>query len=464
MSTEGQKPSSNDLRRHAEIDKLRAETRHADAQTEKLEKETRRPWFRGSLFLQAVTAGLVAVPLLWFYVKEIAVPLYQSENIKLAREFEVSKTTLSKQKSEHEEAVKKLIEDREKSSRELLSKLNDLRGRYSNLEKVKLEIDSSYKRLLAEQSVTNIDRQQLITEYDSLRKSIAVSDSQISGLEKDISDQKSEAINASVQLANELRKLRVTIPSSAVSYEKSYALLIGVSSYSDPSIPELIGVEKDLKLIERSLVPHSFLVTILANPGRRTVMSNLNKIINKATDKDRVVIYWSGHGAEREESGVRRGYLATNDCHYEKAFSDCVPMETIVDVVNRIAAKSTLALIDTSFAGLAFSGTRGLVRLRSEFEPTGSKEIIAASDTTGLAFDTVGMEAGPFAIGFSEAIADLKADFNGDGVVRTSELFQYQSNRVVQLTQGRQIPTYAKLSPTAGEMLFLETNTFGASR
>ena len=75
----------------AEIDLLKSEKAKIDLERSTLNKENEKPWYRKERVIQAFFAGVVAVPLLWFFFQEIVTPLYQKENIKLAYENEVAR-------------------------------------------------------------------------------------------------------------------------------------------------------------------------------------------------------------------------------------------------------------------------------------------------------------------------------------------------------------------------------------
>ena len=83
---------------NAEIARLKSETAKINIEKKKLEKESKTPWYKKDKYLQAFFAGVVAVPLLWFFFNEIAIPIYQKENVKLSYENEVAKVNLEKQK------------------------------------------------------------------------------------------------------------------------------------------------------------------------------------------------------------------------------------------------------------------------------------------------------------------------------------------------------------------------------
>ena len=65
----------------AETEKIQAEKLKTDLEIKELEKKFNTPWFKRNAFFQVIVAGLVAIPLIWFYVKDIAIPLYNKDNI-----------------------------------------------------------------------------------------------------------------------------------------------------------------------------------------------------------------------------------------------------------------------------------------------------------------------------------------------------------------------------------------------
>ena len=113
---------------NAEINKLHVEARRAELDSKRTERELNRPWYQSKWFVQAIVAGLVAIPLIWFYVKEVAIPLINRENVKLSWEVEKSKRDLEKQKQEYEEQLNELTEEKERQSRLTLAELTELRG------------------------------------------------------------------------------------------------------------------------------------------------------------------------------------------------------------------------------------------------------------------------------------------------------------------------------------------------
>ena len=94
---------------NAELSKIQADVKRAEEEAAKfhaerlrLEKEINLPFYRKPLFIQAIIAGLLAVPMVWFYFTQITVPLSQTKEIKLALENEKRVAELAKKEKEIE--------------------------------------------------------------------------------------------------------------------------------------------------------------------------------------------------------------------------------------------------------------------------------------------------------------------------------------------------------------------------
>ena len=80
-------------------------------------------------------------------------------------------------------------------------------------------------------------------------------------------------------------------------YKGSYALVIGVSDYTN-GWPDLPGVDEDLNAVGEALEQIGFLVYKIINPDRKQLEEAFNGFISKhGYDKDnRLLIYFAGHG------------------------------------------------------------------------------------------------------------------------------------------------------------------------
>ncbi|MEO0535364.1 MAG: hypothetical protein AAF215_16015 [Cyanobacteria bacterium P01_A01_bin.123] len=64
-----------------ELTKLKAEIAKAIAEKREIEERLNAPWYRRPQFIQAIAAGLVAIPLIWFYFQEVALPSLTAEEL-----------------------------------------------------------------------------------------------------------------------------------------------------------------------------------------------------------------------------------------------------------------------------------------------------------------------------------------------------------------------------------------------
>lgn len=84
-----------------EVAKLKAEISKAIVEKREIETRLNAPWYTRPQFIQAIAAGLVAVPLIWFYFQEVALPSLtveeleqRVETLKARRELNVTIDTL----------------------------------------------------------------------------------------------------------------------------------------------------------------------------------------------------------------------------------------------------------------------------------------------------------------------------------------------------------------------------------
>lgn len=142
-----------------QIAKTKAERTKCELETKEIQDRLTTPWYRRAHIVQAIAAGLVAVPIIWFYVKEVAIPLSMSENNRLAlsnsrkeaeikaKEEEIKKANEENKKNKiaYNEKVEKYIEQNEdlqiayaeykKKAEDLQQQFEVLSEKYNKLEK-----------------------------------------------------------------------------------------------------------------------------------------------------------------------------------------------------------------------------------------------------------------------------------------------------------------------------------------
>ena len=148
----------------------------------------------------------------------------------------------------------------------------------------------------------------------------------------------------------------ITEMASLVEGGKYYALIIGISDYTDPQITDLDGYPvQDAERLAQILTNNYTFVKertiLLLNPGRAAIQrtfDNLSKII---TDKDNLLIFFAGHGHYDEETGL--GYWFPSDA--EKDYTtNWIYNDVLVANLRRIRSRHTLLISDACFSGSIF--------------------------------------------------------------------------------------------------------------
>ena len=156
--------TNTSLKENAEIERIQEETKRIKAERLKLELESdelKKPWFKKRMFLQACIGVIVVIPLIWFYVKEIAIPLYQAENIKLVNRNEKTLDSLRKAR-----IMFQITKDSLKNVQlELLAS-------YEQLQRDREKLAQRYDELTRYASLTEKERDEFKTKYNGIQKEL----------------------------------------------------------------------------------------------------------------------------------------------------------------------------------------------------------------------------------------------------------------------------------------------------
>jgi len=251
-------------------------------------------------------------------------------------------------------------------------------------------------------------------------------------------------------------------------YEKSYALLIGVSQYQHGSVLDTIPTELDE--IEAMLERHGFKVVRISDPDDHALENAFSDFINhygriSSQNQNRLLFYFAGHG--HTFSGDMEGYLVPANAplpHKDRAgfVATAYSMYDIMALARKIKAKHALFLFDSCFSGTIFEA-------RSDPSPSSSITKKALNPvrqfiTAGSANEVVPASSA-FDKAFVMALDDGDADFNHDGYVTGSELGVYIMEFVPFMSNTT--PQYGKIQDIAlwrGDFVFeLETRMHGFS-
>src|SRR5688572_492921 len=225
-------------------------------------------------------------------------------------------------------------------------------------------------------------------------------------------------------------------------FNKSYALLLGVSDYK--YMNKLSLVNDDLNKMQKFLLSLGFHVVRVQNEKLTVanVRSPQDYFANKINLNDRLLVYFAGHGVHRVERGRERGYLALINAPKSGDVSpgDAISMDDFVTWTGRIAAKHLLVLLDACFSGLAVRGfdikleTRGGPGPQPQIQPDPKtlyrlsmepgRYLLMAGNETQEAIASATWTGGLFTHGVLQGLGGL-ADTQRDGFVTTRELYPW---------------------------------------
>lgn len=166
---------------------------------------------------------------------------------------------------------------------------------------------------------------------------------------------------------------------------KTYALLVGVSSYKLKGLTTLVSPPHDIKLIENTLkssvgVPSNQII-VLKNPSKQKFISTLNGLRkNTLSFGDQLVLYFSGHGSETKDpsTGKKFGYWLFSDTTSNP--KSWLSNQEIKNIFSGFSDGGVMLIADSCFSGNFIAKT---------FSDVDQLDL-SASEKSGTAFTAAG--------------------------------------------------------------------------
>lgn len=254
--------------------------------------------------------------------------------------------------------------------------------------------------------------------------------------------------------------------------------VIGVSSYSRPSVGDLEFAKEDAVAVEayyrQAGIPAEQIVELL---DRDATLNNIKRelgtelVKHAANPEDTVLIYFAGHGAMEVDRSSADGdgyskYLLPHDADLGDLFGSALSMEELSRILQRLRAERVVLIIDSCFSGAAGGRTpyepnaasRGVIskEFLSRMVSAGKgRVILTASGSDEVAQESREKRHGVFTHFFLEGLRGA-ADLDHDGRVDVDEIYRYVSQKVSLATHGRQNPM--RKSPNLTGTLILGGN------
>lgn len=244
---------------------------------------------------------------------------------------------------------------------------------------------------------------------------------------------------------------------------KIYALVVGISTYTDENIPNLKYAQKDaeafsayLKTVPAGAIPAENMVVLTNEKATRAnIMKALMQLLTRTRDDDMFIFYFSGHG----KNGVfdNEGYFLSYDTEFENEAGTAISMFDINSRISQSAAKLKISYVDACHAGLFKSkNSKGDVvdneRIREAFDAiiknaSEGEVVLLSSSARQQSLESETLQHGVFTYYLLKGLkgeADKEQKNTpgyADGIVTIGELNTYLTNTIGKETNFKQRPS-----------------------
>jgi len=260
-----------------------------------------------------------------------------------------------------------------------------------------------------------------------------------------------------------------------------YMLVVGVSEYKE-SENNLKYAAKDAQDLVNAFEKDETFATkhikvLLNNAATKENVIKESVILTQSKEDDVVIIYVSGHGILDEKLDY---YLAMHDISFVSPAEKGLPYEELEKIIDKVVSRNRLILIDACHSGevdkdevlLAENKTID-VQMDAKIVSRGSTKtptpraglnnsfaymqalfddvskgigatIISAAGGMEYALESPDWNNGVFTYSILEGLKSKNADLDQDGEITIGELKEYVTDKVVKLTEGRQVPNARK--------------------
>lgn len=234
---------------------------------------------------------------------------------------------------------------------------------------------------------------------------------------------------------------------ATIPFSISRAYLISVAKYQYSSW-QLKTPHQDTHALQTILQDQGFEVTRLMDPTAAQLSALFSQIQQENTEKSgRLLIYYAGHGLQRDSAYGLKGYFVPADAHPGDEHS-MIPMELLSETLRQVSSRHILLILDCCFAGtFRMQDNRRSIGFRAHDQPLfrqhyemftrfPSKLLLTSTSYRQKAFDRIedGEANSPFNRYLCKAIEGA-ADYTLDRLVTAGELKTYLSDSVSKITE-----------------------------
>jgi AAA+ ATPase superfamily predicted ATPase len=224
---------------------------------------------------------------------------------------------------------------------------------------------------------------------------------------------------------------------------KKYALVVGVSDYSDTKLDQVVASAQDATAVGNLLKESGDfeVVTVLINSTISQIREELEKFADEKKRDDLLLFYFSGHSI-RDDFG--RLYLAAKDTRYNHLLSTALSAQFIQAIFEATRSKINVVILDTSYSG-AFAIDFGQK----------DSAVLTSCASEQYSYLTNDKKHSIFTKYLIEGIKSYKADTNQDGFISISEVYEYTSLQLAK-EGGKQKPVLKSSYISGGDIILIQ--------
>ncbi|MBX9666702.1 MAG: caspase family protein [Candidatus Obscuribacterales bacterium] len=196
----------------------------------------------------------------------------------------------------------------------------------------------------------------------------------------------------SVKKSNDFNKLVDKVANGANRpIRDKWALVIGITDFQDPDIPDLQFSAKDATdfynylVKEANFQPDHVRLLLNEQATQRRVLSELGSkfLARVVKPDDLVVLYFSTHGSPAQLDPRGKNYLVACDSDSDDLFATGIEMQKLLDSIQgRVLTDRVLLVMDACHSGFAAADAKGMSRIgnfNSEDLAQGSGQLVICS-------------------------------------------------------------------------------------
>lgn len=262
--------------------------------------------------------------------------------------------------------------------------------------------------------------------------------------------------------------------SSKGLYENSWAIVIGINEYQNA--PKLKYAVNDAKGFANLLktkfgFDNDKVIELYDNDATKAnILKAFDKIRKVCSPEDRVIIFYAGHGVtETMGDGREKGFILPVEGSESEILTSSISTDQLNEINQLIRAKHVFFVMDACYGGLIFSRATPISAETYDYMNIITSRKARKALTAGGRDQTV-MDNGPeghsvFTYYLIDGLQSFAADLNGDGIITTSELYDYVSPRVTAESNRSQTPEYGILGgDKGGDFIFYEPESLTLSK